>query len=201
MKKFNVWDFGILPGTECGEKLEKLIESIPRDSEEKLLRFEKGTYYIKADSVKKHMLYITNTAGDREYSRKETPHEAPAAFYFEGIKNLTVDGGGAEFVLSGKMTNCVISNCENLVLKNLTLNTDKPDFHQIKVAAKGKHYVDFELDENEDFTFKKGTVIYKGDGFEADIKSKAKVCWWVNKVSGENREENVRARHPLTKRP
>ena len=197
MKKFNVWDFGILPGTECGEKLEKLIESIPRDSEEKLLRFEKGTYYIKADSVKKHMLYITNTAGDREYSRKETPHEAPAAFYFEGIKNLTVDGGGAEFVLSGKMTNCVISNCENLVLKNLTLNTDKPDFHQIKVAAKGKHYVDFELDENEDFTFKKGTVIYKGDGFEADIKSKAKVCWWVNKVSGENREENVRARHPL----
>lgn len=197
MKEFNAWEYGILPGEECGEKLEKLIESIPRDEEEKLLRLEKGTYYIKAAGLKKHMLYITNTAGDREYSKNETPHKASVALYFEGIKNLTVDGSGAKFLLSGKMTNCVISDCENFVMKNLTINTDKPDFHQLKVIDKNKHYVDFELDENEDFIFKNGTVIYKGDGFEADIKSKAKVCWWVNKVSGENREKNVRARHPL----
>ena len=118
---------------------------------------------------------LANTAGDREYSRKETPHEAPAALYFDGIENLTVDGGGAEFVLSGKMTNCVIANCENFVLKNLTVNTDKPDFHQLKIAEKGTHYVGFELDENEDFVFKKGTVIYKGDGFEADIDRKSVV--------------------------
>lgn len=197
MKEFNAWDYGILPESECGEKLEKFIESIPRDKSEKIIRFQKGTYYIKASALKKRMLYITNTAGDREYSRKETPHEAPVALYFDGIDNLTVDGGGAEFVISGKVTNCVVANCENFVLKNLTIDTDKPDFHQLKIAAKGKHYVDFELDENEDFVFKKGTVIYKGDGFEANIKAKAKVCWWANKVSAENRENNVRARHPL----
>lgn len=197
MREFNAWDFGVLPGTECGAELEKLIESIPRDSSEKILRFKEGMYYIKASALKRRMLYITNTAGDREYSRKETPHEAPAALYFDGIENLTVDGGGAEFLISGKATNCVIANCENFVLKNFTIDTDKPDFHQLKIAEKGKHYVDFELDENEDFVFKKGTVIYKGDGFEADIKSKAKVCWWVNKISAENRENNVRARHPL----
>lgn len=197
MKEFNAWDYGILPESECGEKLEKFIESIPRDKSEKIIRFQKGTYYIKASALKKRMLYITNTAGDREYSRKETPHEAPVALYFDGIDNLTVDGGGAEFVISGKVTNCVVANCENFVLKNLTIDTDKPDFHQLKIAAKGKYYVDFELDENEDFVFKKGTVIYKGDGFEANIKAKAKVCWWANKVSAENRENNVRARHPL----
>ena len=115
MKEFNAWEYGILPGEECGEKLEKLIESIPRDEEEKLLRLEKGTYYIKAAGLKKHMLYITNTAGDREYSKNETPHKAPVALYFEGIKNLTVDGSGAKFLLSGKMTNCVISDCENFI--------------------------------------------------------------------------------------
>lgn len=197
MKEFNAWDYGILPEKECGDKLEKLISSIPRDSEEKILKFKKGTYYINAKNCTKRMLYITNTAGDREYSKKETPHLAPAALYFEGIRNLTVDGGGADFIISGKATNCVISNCENFILKNISIDVDKPDFHSLKVLGKGKHYVDFELNEKEDYEFRKGTVIFKGDGFETDIKAKAKVCWWANKISAENNEINVRARHPL----
>lgn len=197
MTEFNAWDYGIMPDSECGEKIEKFIESIPRDKTEKIIRFQKGIYYIKAANVTKRMLYITNTAGDGEYKKSETPHLAPATLYFNGIENLTVDGCGAKFVISGKATNCVISDCENFILKNLTFEVDKPDFHSLKVIGKSKHYADFELDENENFEFRKGTVIYKGDGFETDIKSKAKIAWWTNKVSGKNREINVRTRHPL----
>lgn len=197
MTEFNAKDYGILPGQECGAEIEKFLESIPRDSSEKVIKFQKGDYYINALTLKKRMLYITNTAGDREYSKKETPHLAPAAFFFDGLENLTVDGGGARFIISGKATNCVISNCENFILKNIEFATDKPDFHSLKVIAKGKTYADFELDENEDYEFRKGTVIYKGNGFESSIKAKAKVCWWANKISAENNEINVRARHPL----
>lgn len=197
MKEFNAWDYGILPEEECGARLEKLISSIPRDSSEKILKFKKGTYYINAEKCTKRMLYITNTAGDGEYSKKETPHLAPAALFFDGFENLTVDGGGARFIISGKATNCVISNCENFVLKDISLDVDKPDFHSLKVLRTSKTYVDFDLDENEDYEFKKGTVIYKGNGFESSIKAKANVCWWANKISAENKEINVRARHPL----
>ncbi|MCH5170808.1 MAG: hypothetical protein J1F24_05930, partial [Oscillospiraceae bacterium] len=197
MTEFNAWDYGVLPGTECGAELEKLVQSIPHDSSEKILKFQKGTYYINAGNCTKRMLYITNTAGDEEYSKDETPHLAPVALFFDGFHNLTVDGGGAKFLISGKATNCVISNCENFTIQNLTLDVDKPDFHSLKVLKKGKTYVDFELNENEDFEFRNGTVIFKGDGFEADIKAKSKVCWWANKISAENNEINVRARHPL----
>lgn len=197
MTEFNAKDYGILPGQECGAEIEKFLESIPKDSSEKVIKFQKGDYYINALTLKKRMLYITNTAGDREYSKKETPHLAPAAFFFDGLENLTVDGGGARFIISGKATNCVISSCENFILKNIEFAADKPDFHSLKVIAKGKTYADFELDENEDYEFRKGTVIYKGNGFESSIKAKAKVCWWANKISAENNEINVRARHPL----
>lgn len=197
MREFNVWDYGILPGTECGEQLENLIESIPRDLSEKVIKFQKGDYYIKAQSLKKRMLYITNTAGDEEYPKGETPHRASAALYFDGIKNLTVEGGGARLIVSGKATNCVISNCENFVLKDISIDVSKPDLHSLKVLGKGRHWVDFELGENEDFEFKNGTVIFKGDGFETDVKSKARTCSWTNKISAENREINVRTSHPL----
>lgn len=197
MKEFNAWDYGILPGQECGEKLEKLISSIPHDSSEKILKFKKGTYYINAEKCTKRMLYITNTAGDGEYSKKETPHLAPVALFLDGFENLTVDGGGADFIISGKATNCVVSNCENFVLKDISLDVDKPDFHSLKVLRKSQTHVDFELNENEDYEFRKGTVIFKGNGFETDIKAKANACWWANKISAENNEINVRARHPL----
>lgn len=197
MREFNAWEYGVLPETECGETLEKLIESIPRDKTEKVLRFKEGTYYIKASNVTERMLYITNTAGDSEYSKNETPHKAPVALYFENLDNLTVDGGGARFLISGKATSCVISGCENFILKSITVDVDKPDFHSLKTVQKGKFFVDFELNEDENFDFGNGTVSFKGDGFETDIKHKAKVCWWVNKILGDNREKNVRARHPL----
>lgn len=190
-------DYGILPGSECGAELERLISSIPRDDSEKKLEFQSGVYYINALNIKERMLYITNTAGDNEYSKDEKPHSAPVALYFERLKNITVEGNGARFVISGKATNCVISNCENLILRNISLDTDKPDFHSLKVSAKGFGYVDFELDENEDYEFKNGTLIYKGNGFETDIKSKSRKSWWNNKISAQNSEINERARHPL----
>lgn len=197
MVEINAKDYGILPGQECGAEIERLIENIPRDSSEKVLRLQSGDYYINALNVKKRMLYITNTAGDNEYSKDETPHLAPAALFFDGLKNLTVEGGGARFIISGKATNCVISNCENFVLRDVTFDTDKPDFHTLTVAGKGKTHVDFRLDTNEDYEFKNGTLIFKGNGFETDVKDKAKKAWWPNKISPDTPEINVRSRHPL----
>lgn len=193
----NVSDYGILPGTECGAELERIINNIPRDDAEKVLKFQEGDYYIDARNLTKRKLFVTNTAGDNEYSAEETPHSVPVALYFDGFKNLTVEGCGARFIISGKTTNCVVSNCENFVLRDIVIDTDKPDFHELKVVGKGGFYADFELSEYDDYEFRNGTVIFKGNGFETDIKHKSKSAWWPNKVSGENREENVRSKHPL----
>lgn len=193
----NASDYGILPGTECGAELERVIKKIPRDGTEKVLKFLKGDYYINAQNLTKYKLFITNTAGDNEYSKNETPHTVPVALYFDGFRNLTVEGSGARFIISGKATNCVISNCENFILRDITIDTDKPDFHELKVVGTGRFYADFELSQYDDYEFRGGTVIFKGNGFETDIKYKSKKSWWPNKISGEDPEENLRSKHPL----
>ncbi len=198
MTEIKVSDYGILPNQECGAEIGRLIEHITRDSSPKTLIFENGTYYINAFNVKKRNLFITNTAGDGEYSKDETPHEAPVALYFDGIKNLTVEGNGAKFLISGKATNCVVKNCESLTLQNFTIDVDKPDFHELKVTRKTAFSVDFELDLREDFEFKHNTLFFKGYGFDIDVKNKCKTAWWTNKVAGENEELNTRVRHPLS---
>lgn len=198
MTVINVADYGILPGQECGAEIQRIIENILRDSSPKTLVFEKGDYYISALNLKKRTLFVTNTAGDNEYSKEETPHEVPVALYFENLKNLTVDGGGARFIIRGRTTNCVIKNCEDFKLQNLTIDVERPDFHELKVISKSAFSVDFQLDEREKFEYKNGTVIYDCFGSESNIKNKCKTAWWTNKVSGKDEELNLRVRHPLS---
>ena len=75
MTVYKASDFGVNCGSFCEKELETFLESIPKDSEEKVIEFQKGEYLIDAENLKKQMLYITNTVGDNEFSRDETPHE------------------------------------------------------------------------------------------------------------------------------
>ena len=49
-----------------------------------------------------------------------------------------------------------INNCENIVLKNLTIVTGKPNIHKITVLKASNFYVTFKIDEASDFREENG---------------------------------------------
>ena len=197
LKIYNALDFGVKADTCCEKELENFLSSIPQDEEQKTIVFENGTYLIDATKLRKQKLYITNTAGDKEYFKDETPHLSRAPFYFNGLKNVTVDGNGAKFIIHGKSTNAVIDGCENITIQNLTITADNPEMHELKVINKGLFYVDYEIDEQTKYVNEKGKLYFVGHDYKRKFKDQSKTAWWIAHFPKDEPHFCQRTYHPL----
>ncbi|MBQ8765886.1 MAG: right-handed parallel beta-helix repeat-containing protein [Clostridia bacterium] len=197
MKIFNAYDYGVKPYTYCETALEKFLISIPHDEKEKTIVFQKGTYLIDATKLQKQMLYITNTAGDKEFSNDETPHLNRAPLWLDSLKNVTVEGSGAKFIIHGKSTNVVISNCENIKIQNLTIDTNNPEMHELKVIGKGAFFVDYKIDEQSDYVKENGKFYFVGHDYKRALTDCAKTSWWNAHFPADRPHFCQRMRHPL----
>ena len=144
-------DFEIVPEKEVGAEISTALEKMSSVDGEKTLIFEKGVYYIDASSCKGKMLYITNTVGDKEFKDDETPHYNKIAFNFQNIKDLTVQGNGAEFIIDGKVTNIAVENCENLTIDGISIDVKNPHLHEFTVSKVKPFSVVFSLDSISEY--------------------------------------------------
>lgn len=175
-------DYGIRPNQENGKALSALFKKLAETEEEKTVVFEAGDYFVDAENCDTEMLYITNTAGDNEYKSGETPHKAKVLFNLKNIKNLKLEGNGARFIINGKVTNAAIQGCENIEISNIEIDYDNPDLHELKVINIGRHFVDFEVDENSRYEFKRGKFCFVGTGYTTDILKAYRTAWHLSRV-------------------
>ncbi len=199
MKIFKAWEYGVKPNEYCEKELEKFLESIPKNDEEKIIEFQKGDYLIDAENLKKQMLYITNTVADKEFSKDETPHLNRAPLCFENLKNVTVQGNGARFIIHGKATNTVIAECENITVKDLVITADNPEMHELTVVGKGTFFVDYEIDKQSEYTEENGEFFFVGHGYKRSFTDRAKTSWWNGFFPAQYPEMCQRKSHPFAK--
>ena len=165
--------------------------------EEKTVIFDKGTYFLDSEKCKKYTLYITNTVGDNEFSKDETPHINAVPFYFGGIDNIIFDGGDSIFVIDGKVTNIAMENCKNITLKNIEIRHAHPDMHELKVVRRGIFSIDFEIDEDTQYEFINGKAYLFGKDYRYAIDNKANSSWWIGLIRKATPNKIKRVNHPL----
>ena len=197
LKIYNASEYGVKPYTYCETALEEFLMSVSHDEEEKMIVFENGTYLIDATKLRMQKLYITNTVGDGEFSKDETPHLNRAPLCFNGLKNVTVEGNGARFIIHGKSTNAVIDHCENIKIQNLTITANNPEMHELKVVGKGLFYVDYEIDEQSEYVKEKGKFFFTGHDYKRSFKDHSKTAWWIAHFPVDRPHFCQRTYHPL----
>ena len=197
MKYVYAKEAGILPGEEITQKLNSLLSELAGNDEEKTLVFEKGEYFLDSANAPEPVLYITNTMGDGEWKKDERQHLNRVGMYFKGIKSLTVEGNSSVFAVRGSLTNIAVCDCENLYLKNFTLVTENPDMHAFKVVRKSAFRVDFELDCESRYEFKKGKYFFVGKDYERAFTAGRFTARWIGRVPASNGRSVVRTSHPL----
>lgn len=197
MKTYYASEFGIKPNEDITENLVKLFSVIKNDDGEKTVVFENGTYYIDSEKCEKHMLYITNTVGDKEFSSGETPHLNAVPFYLGGISDLTVDGGNSVFIIDGKVTNIAVENCENITIKNIEIRHSHPDMHELKVIGKSLFSVDYEIDRDTQYELKNGKMYFYGRDYRVRSDLKAANAYWIGLIRKDTPDKIIRIRHPL----
>lgn len=197
MELFLAKDYDVLPGRDVSQALDMLLQKLRGTDGEKKLCFEPGVYYISSRLCTRHMLYITNTVGDDEFSADETPHENAVPFYLKHIKNLTIEGSGAQFLIDGKVTNMALEECENIIIKNLEFRHAHPDMHELRVIRKTAFSVDFKIDRDSRYCMEDGKLFFYGTDYRQEAGQHALNAHWIGLIRAAAPERVKRVAHPL----
>lgn len=122
------FEFGINPDTKENASLAaiKLIKQLQsrKDTAHITVIFPKGRYDFYPDSAFTREYYISNH--DQDNPKK-------VCFALENLQNLTIDGGGSEFVFHGRMIPFAVLHSKNITLKNFSLDFELPALRQLNV--------------------------------------------------------------------
>lgn len=195
---YNAKDYGMIPGEEIGEKLNKLLAEFKNIEGEKVLNFDPGEYYIDSDSCPERKMYITNTLAEKQYKPDEKPHWQRVAFYIEGVNDLTISGEGASFIMRGRVTNAAVLKCNNITFEGIEIKAENPDLHELTVENTGLTYVDFRLDCESQYANKNGSWYFIGKDYETPFTANIGKWPYFGKISGDNTDRIVRVMQPFT---
>ena len=128
-KVYNVSDYGLRPDSKknASPVVQKVIARIQaecKDGEAVILRFEEGLYNFHEKGCAEREYYISNH--DQTNPKK-------VGLALEDMKNLTVDGQGAELIFHGRMLPVSLLRSENCTLKNLHIDFENPHISQVKI--------------------------------------------------------------------
>ena len=91
-----------------------------------VLRFTKGKYHFYPTAALEREYYISN---------HDQTNPKSTGIPLEGLKNLELDGQGAEFIFHGRMLPLSLIDCENCTLKNFSVDFENPHITQFKIIA------------------------------------------------------------------
>lgn len=141
-KVYRLSEFGIKPNTGkdmsviMNETIKDIVKNNPLNTEI-IIRLDKGRYDFQPDSAQRKEYYISNHDQD---------NPKIVGLALEGYNNLTIDGQGANFIFHGRMLPISLVSNENLSLKNINIDFEKPQICQVEI-----------LENNVD----KGEIIFK----------------------------------------
>ena len=129
----SIEDFGLKPNTgeDTRPYLNKALKAC-RNQEDVVLFFPKGRY---------------NFYPDKSDERDVLKRPATLGIHLKGLNNFTFDGGGSEFIFHGKMEIAHIENCENLTMRNFSVDWERPFISQGEIVGSTNSCLDVKIDK------------------------------------------------------
>ncbi|WP_442587819.1 right-handed parallel beta-helix repeat-containing protein [Pedobacter sp. AW31-3R] len=129
-----------------------------------IVKFASGRYDIFRTYAKRKTLHISNTNDD--------PYEPKAiALMFDSCQFINVEGGGAKFVLRGKMIETFICNSSNIKLDGLSFDYERPTVSELTVENTGANYADLQIHPDSKFSIKDSLLYWEGEGWNYPCSS------------------------------
>ncbi len=190
--------FNIKPECEVTRLFSNLLNTASENGKQKNLLLEKGNYVFLSKYANERELYISNTIGEKEYSENDKKFYHKIALDLKGINDFTIDFNNSTFVLDGKMTNIVIENCENITLKNLTIETVQPNVHKLTVIKSSPFYITFKIDESSNYKEEDGEYYWYGTDYKLGFTELKNSGSWTPTAKPSNYGHLVRnGSHPF----
>ena len=121
---------------------------------------ENKKYHVRQDdSFLETGYFCSNTA-----KRHENPDGTRySAIFLKNKKNIVIDGGGAEIIVHGKMTPMLFDRCENITVKNLTVDYACPTMTEFRVLSNDNGSVVIRINDECPFRKEGNDIIWHGE--------------------------------------
>ena len=125
--------------------------------------------------------YCSNTA-----KKNENPNGTRyTAIYLKDKRNITIDGNGACVLVHGKMTPILLDHCENITIKNLTIDYACPTMSEFKVLSSENGVCDIKINDDCLYSIRDNELFWIG---ENDKNGKP---YWEDSYRGNKRHIKV----------
>lgn len=125
------------------------------------IELQNADYNIYRNSSSHQLYHISNTTSETE-NPDQTKH---IGLWMKNLKNLTIDGKGAHIITHGEMTAFVIDGCENVTLKNLTVNAADPTVPELTVTEVGERHMNVRIHPQSRYKVENGKFAFVGDSW------------------------------------
>lgn len=121
---------------------------------------ENKVYHVRQDdSFEFEGYYCSNTA-----KIDENPNGLRrTAIYLKNKKNIIIDGNGATILVHGKMTPILLDRCENITIKNLTVDYACPTMAEFTVLSNEVGECVFKINDECLFRLEGNEIIWQGE--------------------------------------
>lgn len=156
----DVTSFGARPDgfADATESVRKAIEA-SKGQERTVLNFPKGRYDFWPDQATETHYYITNTSSETEFPVKKQR----VGLYLKGLKNVTIEGNGSEFVFHGKMISWVLDDCTQVSIQNLSVNYERPGMSEMSLKEVSETTVIADIHPDSKFAILDGRLEWYGE--------------------------------------
>lgn len=128
--------------------LEKAVK-MAAGYEKPVIVFPKGTYYFTPEF---------KGISDKKYT----------ANIIRSVDNLTIDGGGSEFIFHGKTGCFFITDCKNFTIRNFSIDWDRPMISQAEFVEVSDNAVRVKIDKKQyPYYIEDGVVWYYGESWKS----------------------------------
>lgn len=159
----NMRDYGAFAntGADAAPGIVRALEAAKRASDAGkpvVVTFPQGRYDIYPDQAFKRTLFVSNTTGaDTSVAEKSI------GILVEGMRNVTVDGGGSQFMFHGKMTTFAAIESENVSFRNFSVDFQVPTVVDVTVeSVEGKSAIVY-VPECYTYRVENGGVTWSSD--------------------------------------
>jgi hypothetical protein len=151
-KIISVTDFGAAPSSRVSAvaQVKRALEAC-RGYESAVLKFPKGRY-------------------DFWYDGTLPDSVEQVAIALRGFKNLTIDGEGSELVFHGRMIAMKVEECEDVTLKNFSIDWDRPLTSQAVIRETTDEYLEIDIDKTSyPYIIENGKLRFTGEGWKTPV--------------------------------
>lgn len=156
-------DFGIKPdsGEDATEAIRLAIGEMAKIGGPLVLTCDSGRYDLYPGRAVKACYLVSNTA-----SEDENPDATKTiGIHLQGLRNVTLDGNGSLFVFHGKQTMIVIDGCEDVNIRNLQLDYERPTVTEMTVEWIGENFIDTVVHKDSRYELENGALTWTGEGW------------------------------------